>query len=132
MISTHKDEWRMMYLRGECSRDSNRQGVVGSTNCTQDGARQGLFATLRVHNYKASVTLCVSHSVVSDSATPGTIARQAPLSMEFSRQEYWSELPFPSPGNSDFAGSHFRAMMGLSQLWTEKETMATGLEAEGS
>ena len=88
MISTHKDEWRMMYLRGECSRDSNRQGVVGSTNCTQDGARQGLFATLRVHNYKASVTLCVSHSVVSDSATPGTIARQAPLSMEFSRQEY--------------------------------------------
>ena len=26
------------------------------------------------------------------------IACQAPLSMEFSRQEYWSELPFPSPG----------------------------------
>ena len=26
-------------------------------------------------------------------------AHQAPLSMEFSRQEYWSELPFPSPGN---------------------------------
>ncbi|ELR48418.1 hypothetical protein M91_09570, partial [Bos mutus] len=24
---------------------------------------------------------------------------QAPLSMGFSRQEYWSELPFPSPGN---------------------------------
>ena len=29
--------------------------------------------------------------------TPCTIALQAPLSMEFSRQEYWSELPFPSP-----------------------------------
>ena len=27
-----------------------------------------------------------------------TIARQAPLSMEFSRQEYWSGLSFPSPG----------------------------------
>ena len=26
-----------------------------------------------------------------------TAARQAPLSMEFSRQEHWSELPFPSP-----------------------------------
>ena len=26
------------------------------------------------------------------------VARQAPLSMEFSRQEYWSGLPFPSPG----------------------------------
>ena len=31
-------------------------------------------------------------------ATPWTVTHQAPLSMEFSRQEYWSGLPFPSPG----------------------------------
>ena len=31
--------------------------------------------------------------------TPWTVARQAPLSMEFSRQEYWSGLLFPSPGD---------------------------------
>ena len=31
-------------------------------------------------------------------ATPWTIANQAPLSMGFSRQKYWSGLPFPSPG----------------------------------
>ena len=31
-------------------------------------------------------------------ATPGTIVGQTPLSMEFSNQEYWSGLPFPSPG----------------------------------
>ena len=37
--------------------------------------------------------------VVSDSATPWTVARQAPPSMGFSRQEYWSGLPFPSPGD---------------------------------
>ena len=30
-------------------------------------------------------------------ATPWTIACQAPLYMEFSRQEYWGGLPFPSP-----------------------------------
>ena len=29
--------------------------------------------------------------------TPWTVACQAPLSMEFSRQEYWSGLPFPTP-----------------------------------
>ena len=34
---------------------------------------------------------------MSDSATLWTIARQAPLSMGFSRQEYWSGLPFPPP-----------------------------------
>ena len=32
-------------------------------------------------------------------ATPWTVARQTPLSMGFSRQEYWSGLPFPSPGD---------------------------------
>ena len=38
-------------------------------------------------------------SVVSDSATPRTVAYQAPPSMGFSRQEYWSGLPLPSPGD---------------------------------
>ena len=32
-------------------------------------------------------------------ATPWTVAPQAPPSMGFSRQEYWSGLPFPSPGD---------------------------------
>ena len=42
--------------------------------------------------------MCVlSLSVVSNSASPWTVAHQAPLSMGFSRQEYWSGLPFPSP-----------------------------------
>ena len=41
-----------------------------------------------------------SRSVVSDSSvTPWAVAHQAPLSMVFSRQEYWSGLPFPSPGD---------------------------------
>ena len=40
-----------------------------------------------------------SRSVVSDSATPWTVAYQAPPSLGFSRQEYWSGLPFPSPGD---------------------------------
>ena len=41
--------------------------------------------------------VCVlSHSVTSDSFwTPWTVACQALLFMEFSRQEYWSSLPFP-------------------------------------
>ena len=42
----------------------------------------------------------ISSSVVSDSSvTPRTVAHQAPLSLGFPRQEYWSGLPFPSPGD---------------------------------
>ena len=49
--------------------------------------------------------MCVfSPSVVSDSVTPWTVACQAPLSVEFFRQEYWRGLPFPSPGNLPYPG----------------------------
>ena len=41
----------------------------------------------------------VSCSVCLTLATPWTVAHQAPLSVEFSRQEYWSGLPCPSPGD---------------------------------
>ena len=37
-------------------------------------------------------------------ATPWTVARQAPLSVGFFRQEYWSGLPFPSPGDLPHPG----------------------------
>ena len=45
------------------------------------------------------IGLCVSHSVVSDFVTPLPVARQTPQSMEFLRQEYWSGLWFPTPGD---------------------------------
>ena len=41
--------------------------------------------------------------------TPQTIACQAPLSMKFSMQEYWSGLPFPSPGNIPNPGIELRS-----------------------
>ena len=37
-------------------------------------------------------------------ATPWTVVHQAPLSMGFPRQEYWSGLPFPSPGDHPYPG----------------------------
>ena len=42
-------------------------------------------------------TQSFSHALFS--VTPWTVARQAPLSMGFSRREHWSGLPFPSPGD---------------------------------
>ena len=41
----------------------------------------------------------LSCSAMSDSVTLRTVAHQAPLSMGFPRQEYWSRLPVPSPGD---------------------------------
>ena len=45
------------------------------------------------------MVLCYSLSRVWLFATLWTVTHQAPLSVEFSRQEYWSGLPFPSAGD---------------------------------
>ena len=48
------------------------------------------------------VCVCVLLSHVRLFGTPWAVAHQAPLSMEFSRQEYWSLLPFPDEDNLNF------------------------------
>ena len=61
-------------------------------------------------------SVSVSCSVMSHSLTLWTVARQAPLSMEFSRQEYWSELPCPSPGDLPHPGIKPRVSCSASFL----------------
>ena len=49
--------------------------------------------------------LACMHSILSDSlVTPWTVALQALLSMEFSRQEYWSLVPFPPARDTPNSG----------------------------
>ena len=64
-----------------------------------------LFLLLDIHT-----CVCVSCSVTYDCAISWTIANQAPLSMGFSRQESWSGLPFPSPGDLPNPGSNLRLL----------------------
>ena len=52
-----------------------------------------------------------SFSRVQCFVTLWTVARQAPLSMGFSRQEYWSGLPFPSPGDLPDPGTDPTALL---------------------
>ena len=57
------------------------------------------FYFKRLKRAKLPLCVCVkSLSRVRLFPTPWTVARHAPLSMGYSRQEYWSGLPFPSPG----------------------------------
>ena len=90
-----------------------REGTSFNTQCLRftdsPSSRKLSLTPLQLHwvplqsnlgtEYSVSSSVCESRSVVSDSATPCTVARQAPLSMGLSRQEYWSGLPFPPPGD---------------------------------
>ena len=57
------------------------------------------------------VCVCVCVCVCSDSAILWTAARQAPLTMGFLRQEYWSGLPFLPPGDFLDPGTEFTSPM---------------------
>ena len=60
----------------------------------------------------ADMPSCCSH--VRLFVTPWTVAHQAPLSMGFSRQEYWSGLPFPSPGDLPDPGIEPVSLMSIA------------------
>ena len=60
--------------------------------------------SITVRNLLRTVTQCELLSHVRLFATLWTVACQVALSMEFSRQKYWSGLPFPSPGDLPHPG----------------------------
>ena len=61
-----------------------------------------------------------SLSLVRLYATPWTVACQVPPSMGFSRQDYWSGLPFPSPGDLPDSGTE-PGSLELSKLNSKKK-----------
>ena len=58
--------------------------------------------------HHSRILLSLFKSCLTGFVTPWTVALQAPLSMGFPRQGYWSGLPFPSPG--DLLGSGVESM----------------------
>ena len=56
-----------------------------------------MFSKYKQVFYKVFKVKVKSFSRIRLFATPWSVAHQAPPSMEFSKQEYWSGLPFPSP-----------------------------------
>ena len=69
-------------------------------------ARREDLGRVWCHSHVLLLLLLLSASVASDSATLWTVAHQAPLSVGFSRQEYWSELPCPLQGIFPTQGSN--------------------------
>ena len=65
---------------------------------------------------QAAVLAVSRFSPVPFFMTPWTLAHQAPVSMGFSRQEYWSGLPFPPPGGNGSCGGESTFLLGSSEL----------------
>ena len=102
-----------MKAKGEAGGRGWEDGIVSLTQWTRIWANSGRqwrtgkprvlqsLESQRVGHYLVTQSeLCSTKwfcSVMSNSVIPWTVVYQAPLSMEFSRQKYWSGLPFPSP-----------------------------------
>ena len=81
----------------ECPLDSNEIKPVNTKAINPEYSLEGLTLKLKLQ-YCVCVCVCVSWSVVSNSLRPHG------LSMEFSRQEHWSGLPFPSLRDAPYTG----------------------------
>ena len=78
-------------------REARGRGSPGSARARIPSREHSWRRCLMGHSIlRGNACLCAQSF---DSATPWTVARQAPVSMGFFRQEYWSGLPFPSPGD---------------------------------
>ena len=73
---------------------------IGIQKCLMGNFKKTFFLVLPVYCYQ--LISLHPHARVLSHITPWTAALQAPLFMDFSRQEYWSGLPFPSPSTFFF------------------------------
>ena len=78
----------------------------------------GFFTTWAT--WEMEVKVLVAQSYLTLCEPMDCIAWQAPLSMDFSSQEYWSELPFPSPGDLPSQGIKPRSPA-LQAVWAMRE-----------
>ena len=83
-----------------CSCSSEFFLSAWSTYCSECSPNPVEAGIIRLaHSFSLWKWMCYSLIHVWLFVTPWTVTCQAPLSMEFSRQEYWRGLPFPSPGD---------------------------------
>ena len=113
-----RDKWAMYikYLKNSPSIFLRESLKVIAQMFMSQNVTSALFIIRETQKQPRYLFMCVlSHfSHVWLFVTPWTVARQASLSMGFSRQEYWSGLPFPSPGN--FLDSGFEFMSFTSSV----------------
>ena len=90
---TVDNAWGCFFVCGSCG------GVLlSSTRWFKDpGSSRILIKIQRFTGWPVTTKDCCCCCHVRLFSTPWAVVRQAPLSMGFSRQEYWSGLPFPSP-----------------------------------
>ena len=81
---------------GNRNAHSLQMGRQNDTDTLKD--KLTFLPTLSTYFYHVCVLASKSYPTLCNPIDP-TVARQAPLSIRFSRQEYWSGLPFPSPGD---------------------------------
>ena len=100
-----KEKGKIYYLNAECQRIARRDKKAFLSDQWKETEKNNRMGKMRSLQYKLPREhfMQVVGSLVAKSCptlvTPLTVACQAPLSIRFSRQEHWSGLPFPSPGD---------------------------------
>ena len=76
-----------------------RSPTLRAHTLTSEPPGKPIFELVLVISKQDAMLLLLLNQIMSNSVTSWTVDCQAPLSMGFPRQEYWSGLPFPPPGD---------------------------------
>ena len=119
-----------------------KESKLGITHLFVNGIHQQIFIKWIQYASHCDRYYCCRCLVAKSFETSWTVAHQAPLSMGFPRQEYWSGLPFPSPGDLPDSGieptsptlqvdslplSHQRSSF-KTEIWIQKEECENKLD----
>ena len=114
--NTHTQVSSAEYTEGFEQHNKRLEKILGRKHGSMFSPQSflSLRISMRISNsFPKICTQLLSHGQLF--VTPWTVAHQAPLFMEFSSQEYWSRLPFPSPGDLPNPGTE-HAYLGSSAL----------------
>ena len=92
---SHTDTFKFKIITTEAFLKLNFRSCISFSQNLKSYSPQVILSQYTMHTQSQN-NVCLVAQLCPTLATPRTVARQAPLSMWFSRQEYWSGLPFPS------------------------------------
>ena len=95
-LSVHRKEKRKRWLSNSQMKQKRHSNICWLNGVSTNLIQSQILQSSNQRDFVCSLVLTQSCPIFM---TSWSVARQVPLSMEFFRQEYWSRLPFPTPGN---------------------------------
>ena len=118
IYSSKNNNWSLIGIIWGLMEKSGWNALLTINPCTEPIPFLNGWTMVSKRNWLTILCCCIVTKSCPILATPWTVAPQASLSMRFSRQEYWSRLPFASPGDLPDSGIKLASLALAGRFFT--------------